>query len=242
MRTVVIVQARMGSSRLPGKALAEVGGRAMLAHQLRRLKRCGSASDIVVATTTRSEDDSIIEVAKAEEVGWFRGSEVDVLGRMIGAAREARADLVVRCTGDCPLIDPDVVDAVVAAAVEPGCDYASNTLRRTYPRGLDTEALYRDALERAGRLSTSVPSREHVTYYLHAERPELFLLREVVDTEDNSDLRWTVDTEEDLMLVREIFAAAGLGERAVSYRDLVRMVRTEARLATINAHVRQRVV
>lgn len=238
-RRVAIVQARMTSTRLPGKVLVDLDGRPMLAQQLRRMRQSRSLDEIVVATTVNGADDPVVELARREGARWYRGDEHDVLGRYLGAARESGAEVVVRITADCPLIDPDVVDRVIAA-LDRGCDYASNTLQRTYPQGLDVEVFHRDVLERMTRLATSPPAREHVTYFLHRERPDLFVLRNVADGEDHSDLRWTVDTDADLELARAIFEAARLAERRVEYRDLVRLVRATPRLLAINAHVRQK--
>jgi spore coat polysaccharide biosynthesis protein SpsF len=225
MKRVAILQARMGSTRRPGKVLADLAGAPMLARQVARLQRCRELDEIVVATTTRTDDDAVEALARELGLPVFRGSEQDVLSRYVGAARAARAELVVRVTADCPLIDPDVTDLVVRTAREGGCDYASNTHQRTYPQGLDTEAFFADVLERMARLGTSSEAREHVTWFLHRERPELFVVRHVTDTADNSDLRWTVDTEEDLLRARRIYEAFGLADRAMAYPELVRNVR-----------------
>jgi spore coat polysaccharide biosynthesis protein SpsF len=240
VRRVGIVQARMTSTRLPGKVLALVCGRPMLAQQLRRLRASRNLDEIVVATTVNAIDDPVVEVASDEGVASYRGDEHDVLDRYLGAARASKAELVVRVTADCPLIDAEVTDLVVAAACEPGCDYASNVIRRTFPRGLDVEAFHVDVLERLARLAKSVPAREHVTYFLHRERPDLFLVRGVTDDEDHSDLRWTVDTDADLRLVRSVYDLAGLGERQVPYRELVRLVRSHPELVAMNADVVQK--
>jgi spore coat polysaccharide biosynthesis protein SpsF len=228
MRRVAIIQARMTSTRLPGKVLMDLAGRPMLAQQLRRIERCRSLDDIVIATTTNSTDDAVVALARAAGVRWFRGSEVDVLGRYAGAAREAGADVVVRLTADCPLIDAAVTDRVVDALTgspEP-VDYASNVVRRTYPQGLDTEALWRDTLDRVDRHAQSASSaREHVTSYIYAERPDLFVLRSVTDDTDASDLRWTVDVTADLERVRRLYADLGLDERVVPYDEIVRYAR-----------------
>jgi spore coat polysaccharide biosynthesis protein SpsF len=242
MRRVVVVQARMTSTRLPGKVLADVAGRPMLAQQLRRLAACRLADELVVATTLNAADDPVVTVARGEGARWFRGSEADVLERYVGAAREARADVVVRITADCPLIDPDVSDRVVAAltAAPARWDYVSNVAPRTYPRGLDTEALFVDTLERVHRMARSHAGREHVTPFIYQERPDLFALGSVTDREDNSDLRWTVDTPADLELVRRLYAALGIGERAVSYRELLAYARAHPELSALNAPIASR--
>ncbi len=239
MKRVVIMQARMTSTRLPGKVLVDLAGRPMLAQQIARLRRCAAIDAIVVATTVNATDDPVAALAAAEGIEVFRGDEKDVLGRYLGAARAARADVVVRVTADCPLIDPAVLDRVVGALLEGGCDYASNTLKRSYPRGLDAEAFHMDVLERMARLGSSPMAREHVTWFLHRERPDLFLLREVVDAQDASDLRWTVDTADDLALMRKIYELGGMPERWVDYPELVAMVRRDPVLVALNAHVRQ---
>ena len=139
--------------------------------------------------------------------------------RYVGASREAGAEVVVRLTADCPLLDPSVVDRVVAA-LEPDVDYASNVMVRTYPVGLDVEAMLLDVLYRVDRLGRSAEAREHVTWFVRSERPDLFILRSVVDDDDNSDLRWTVDTEDDLAVVRRLYRELKLAERTPSYREI----------------------
>ena len=242
MRRVAIVQARMTSTRLPGKILMDLAGRPMLERQLDRLRRSALLDDIVIATTTNQSDDPVVTLADASQVACFRGSEDDVLSRYVGAARQARADVVVRVTADCPLIDPAVIDDVVRSLEEPAviCDYASNVLDRTYPRGLDTEAMFADVLFRLGRLARSAAAREHVTHYLARERPDLFIRRSVRDAEDNSDLRWTVDTPDDLVTIRRIYVEAGLADRHLSYPELLRWVRERPEIARSNVHVEQK--
>ncbi|HEX6371499.1 MAG TPA: glycosyltransferase family protein [Longimicrobium sp.] len=227
MKRVLVLQARTTSTRLPGKVLMDLGGRPMLARQLERLARCRHVDEIVVATTTNATDDPVVAVAEEAGVRWFRGSEADVLGRYAGAAREAGADVVIRSTADCPLIDPEIVDRVIETLMDGRAelDYASNVVRRTYPRGLDVEALFRDTLERVDRMATSKPAREHVTWFIHSERPELFGIGSVTDAEDHSDLSWTVDTAEDMERVRGVFSLLGLDSAYVPYPEAVRAVR-----------------
>ncbi len=239
MKRVIVIQARMTSTRLPGKVLMEVAGRPMLAQQIRRLQGCAAVDEIVIATTTNDTDNPIVELARHEGVGWFRGSEHDVLARYVGAARESQADVVVRVTADCPLIDPQVTDDVISALVNHAdeCDYASNILERTYPRGLDVEAFFGDTLRRIDRLAQSPAAREHVTVLLRSERPALFLRRSVVDSQNNADLRWTVDTNTDLQLVRTLYEVLGMGMHVVPYPTVLTYVRGHPQLARLNAEV-----
>jgi spore coat polysaccharide biosynthesis protein SpsF len=239
MRRVLIVQARMTSTRLPGKVMEDLGGRPMLARQLERLRASRLADDIVVATTTNASDDPLVALADADGARWFRGSEADVLSRYAGAAREADADVVIRVTSDCPLIDPGEIDVVIEA-LGPGVDYAANILERRLPQGLDTEALWRDVLDRMDRAAQSVPAREHVTWYCRDERPELFVRRSVVRPYDAADLRWTVDTADDLALVRRLYADLGLADRPRPFAEILAHVRAHPELQAINAHIRQK--
>jgi spore coat polysaccharide biosynthesis protein SpsF len=229
----------MTSTRLPGKVLMDVAGRPMLAQQVRRLKQCELADEIVVATTSNVTDEPVVELARREGVGCFRGSEQDVVARYVGASRQAQASVVVRVTADCPLIDSVVVDQVIRELVDhpADCDYVSNVIQRTYPRGMDVEALFLDTLLRVDRLARSPLAREHVTMFIYSERPDLFLGRSVVDEEDNSALRWTVDTAQDLQLVRALYEALDLGTRRVPYRELVAYVRTRPDLMNMNAGI-----
>jgi spore coat polysaccharide biosynthesis protein SpsF len=240
MRRAIIVQARTTSTRLPGKVLADLAGRPMLEREIERLQRCERADEIVIATSVNADDDPLEELARRCGVRWFRGSEHDVLSRYVGAAREAEADLVVRVTSDCPLIDPVETDAVIAALEERRheADYASNFLERHLPRGLDTEALWRDVLERVDRLGTSTPAREHVTFHIHAERPDRFALHAVRRPYEADDLRWTVDTPEDLEVVRRIYAALGEAPRPLG--EVIAWAREHPEVTALNAHVAQK--
>jgi spore coat polysaccharide biosynthesis protein SpsF len=227
----------MASTRLPGKVLRDIAGRPMLAQLLRRLQACGSLDDIVIATSVAPGDDPIAELGASERVRVYRGSEADVLGRILEAARASRADVVVRVTGDCPLIDPKVTDRVVEELTTNAhaADYASNVVRRTFPRGLDVEAMFLDTLVRVDRLAQTGAEREHVTITVRSEQPNLFLTRSVEAEKDNSDLRWTVDQEADLELVGRLYKELGLGERIVPYEVVVEHVRQYPELANMNA-------
>jgi spore coat polysaccharide biosynthesis protein SpsF len=239
-RTVAIIQARTGSTRLPGKVLLPVRGHPVLAHVVRRTLKARLVDEVVVATTTLPEDDAIVDLAHHE--GWpvERGSELDLLDRYVEAARAHAADTVVRITSDCPLIDPVLIDDVVEALETRAADYASNTLEpRTYPRGLDVEVISAPALERAWREDRDPAWREHATPYIY-RHPELFRLLRVPGREDHSAHRWCVDTPEDLVLVRRIYDA--LGRDSFGWRDALAIVAANPTWAGINRHVAQKAV
>jgi spore coat polysaccharide biosynthesis protein SpsF len=237
-RKVVVVQARMGSRRLPGKVLADVGGRSMLARVVRRAGRASRVDALVVATTDQPGDDAIVAECERLKVAVFRGDEDDVLDRYHGAAAAHDAAVVVRVTADCPFIAPDVLDLVLAARERAGSDYASNTLRRTYPRGLDTEVMTSEALGRACRDAGKPHQRAHVTPYLY-ENPALFRLVSVENARDLSGHRWTVDTAEDLALARALYARVG-NDDEVAWEKLAAIVEAEPALASLNRGVTQK--
>jgi spore coat polysaccharide biosynthesis protein SpsF len=235
MRTVAVIQARMTSTRLPGKVLMDLAGRPVLARVVQRLRACEMVDEICVATTRNSTDDPLEEFARKQNVQFVRGSEEDVLGRYVLAARSTGADAVVRITSDCPLLDPEVTDLVIRALTAPSqVDYAANVLERTYPRGLDTEAMFVDTLMRLDRLAAAPGDREHVTTFLRSERPDLFKTRHVRDTVDNSDLRWTLDTPADLTFLRTVFERFHLAGPPRSFRELVTALRAAPELLAIN--------
>lgn len=237
MRRIAIVQARMTSTRLPKKVLRLLGARPMLAQQIRRLCACREIDEICIATTDHCSDDGVAELASAEDLPCFRGSESDVLGRYVGAARQMRADVIVRLTGDCPLCDPPTIDKIVLALTQnpTTTDYASNVVKRTFPQGLDAEALWCDTLERAARLFTMPDAREHVTAGIYAGRPDLFLLRSVENTRDDSDLRWTVDTSADFEMVRLFYEKLGLDERIAPLEEMLDFARTHPEISHMNS-------
>lgn len=227
MNIVAVIQARMTSSRLPGKVLADIEGAPMVARVVDRVRRSRLVTEVVVACTDRHEDDPIAAWAAGSGVTLFRGSEDDVLGRFVGAANRAGADVIIRVTADCPLIDPEVLDRAIEELTDhPGTDYASNVIERSYPRGLDVEVFTREALARMDRLGRSAAAREHVTVPVRLERPDAFTVRNVRHAVDDSDLRWTVDTPEDLEWVRLVYRALGLGDRVVKYGAVVSWCRS----------------
>jgi spore coat polysaccharide biosynthesis protein SpsF len=238
MRTVAIIQARIGSTRLPGKVLMDLGGRTILAWVVARARRARTLDDVVVATTTLDCDDVIVAECSTVGVSVFRGSEDDVLDRYYRACEHFDADVVVRITSDCPLIDPEGIDTVVTDYRVHQPDYASNTLERRLPRGLDVEVFSRAALAEAWSHDDSAHGRTHVTPYLYLN-PGKFTLRSVDFVNDHSQLRWTVDTAEDLEVVRGIVAALGTRDD-FGWRDALAVVEQNPFLGTTNQHVRQK--
>lgn len=239
-RTVAIIQARTGSTRLPGKVLRPLLGEPLLAHVVRRVRRAGTVDETVVATTTLAADDPIEALGASE--GWpvTRGSEMDLLERYLDAARLHDAEHVVRITSDCPLVDPTLIDDVVDALAADGADYASNTLEpRTFPRGLDVEAMTIGALEAAGREDRDPASREHATPFLY-RHPDRFRLTAVRNPVDLSAHRWTVDTPEDYELVRRIYDA--LGRDDFGWQEALAIVEANPDWSGLNRHVAQKVV
>ena len=242
MKTVAIIQARMGSTRLPGKVLLDLAGEPMLARVVHRVQRARSLQEVMVATTVQPGDDAIVQLCAAH--GWpcARGSQDDVLDRYYQAALASQADIVVRITSDCPLIEPEVIDQVVGAllAGQPEVDYASNVQPpRTFPRGLDIEVLRFDALERAWREDVDPAWREHVTPYLY-RHPERFRIHGVFNAVDLSHLRWTVDTPEDLELVRRIYDY--FDDDAFSWHDVLALLEQHPDWLEINRTVEQKAV
>jgi spore coat polysaccharide biosynthesis protein SpsF (cytidylyltransferase family) len=240
VKTVLIVQARMGSSRLPGKVLMDLAGRPMLDRVLRRARRATLLDDAVLATSTLPQDDPVAAQGRSLGVDVFRGDAEDVLDRFRAAAMTRRADTVVRVTADCPLIAPDLIDAVVTAfrKAAPPVDFASNTLRRTYPRGLDVEVATMAALDRAWREADKPAERAHVFPYVYGH-PEIFRLENVAGEEDVSAMRWTVDTEDDLRFVRSVYEGFS-GDDGMSWREVAGWLKARPEVLALNRHVRQK--
>ena len=241
--TGAIIEARMSSTRLPGKILLPILGKPMLGRLIERLMRADSLDTIVIATTTNPADDRVKAFAGEAGVRCFRGSEEDVLGRVLGAAQAFSIDVIVEVTGDCPLIDPSVVDRVVEAFRSGSWDYAGNVLRRTYPRGLDTQVFSTELLERVAGLTQDPVDREHVSLFIY-EHPEMFSLTNVESglPERWQDLRLTVDTREDLEIVTAIYEALYPGKPDFGLADIIRFLEKRADLLEINRHIAQKQV
>jgi spore coat polysaccharide biosynthesis protein SpsF len=238
MKVIAIIQARMGSTRLPGKVLMDLGGITVLAHVLRRTCRATLIQGAMVATTESVADDAIVRECHRFDVPCFRGSEEDVLDRYYQAAHTCNAEAVVRVTSDCPLIDRELIDKTIRIFLDQRADYASNISPRTYPRGLDTEVFSMPALERAWREAREPSQREHVTPYLYVH-PELFRQASTSGHPDYSQYRWTLDTREDLSLLRAIYARFG-NQDGFTWREVIALMEDEPELRELNAHVAQK--
>ena len=242
-RVIAIIQARVGSTRLPGKVLLDLAGEPMLARVVNRTRRAQTLDEVVVATTVQPADEAIVRLCAERDWPCFRGSEEDVLDRYYQAAVAHQADVVVRITSDCPLIEPEIVDRVVREFLErqPEVDYACNALpRRTFPRGLDTEVMRFDVLEHAWREDNNPAWREHVTPYIQ-RNPDLFCIHDVINEVDYSSyMRWTVDTSEDLAFVRRIYDH--FGHDRFSWQEILAVLERHPEWLEINRHVQQKVV
>ena len=228
----------MGSTRLPGKVLLDLGGATVLARVVRRLQRSRQINQIVVASTIAPADEAIVSECESLQVSCFRGSERDVLDRYYQAARLHSAEAVARITSDCPLIDPTLVDETIRIFKDERADYASDALPRTYPRGLDSEVFTSAALEHAWREAREPYQREHVTPFLY-EHPEMFRLASSRGDVDYSHYRWTLDTPEDLSLLRAIYSRFD-NRDDFRWQDVIALMQREPELAELNSQVLQK--
>ncbi len=200
---LAIIQARCSSTRMPGKVLAPLAGEPLIVRLVERARRSTELDDVVVATSHDPSDDPLVALLEQRGILVRRGSLDDVLARYLQVVDEFDPDTVVRLTGDNPLVDPAVIDDVLRVHAESGADYASNSLVRSYPYGLDVEAVRADALRRVAALVTP-EEREHVTIGIYS-RPELFSLEPVIQPDDHAELRWTVDYPEDFAFVERVY-------------------------------------
>jgi spore coat polysaccharide biosynthesis protein SpsF len=260
VRTIAIIQARMASSRLPGKVMEEIGGKPMLLQVIERARQSRQIQEVWVATTSEPADDPVEELCRQHGIACYRGSMHDVLDRFIQTARAAEAEVIVRLTADCPLLDPHLVDKTIEALGE-ASDFATNRLplpwRRSFPIGLDTEVCSRAALERAWREASQTYQREHVMPYLYdgvvyepltyepapgkiyteqGLSANGFRISQLHYTPDYGKLRWTVDTPADLEMVRQIFQRLP-NHHVFSWLDVLAIFEKEPELAAINADI-----
>jgi len=233
-RTVAIVQARMGSLRLPGKTLAPIGEKPLLEHVFDRIAACRLIDEMILATSTDAPDCELTQLAARKGIAAFAGSADDVLDRFYWAAHSSHTEIIVRVTADDPFKDPEVVDHVIHTFLSrQPLDYCSNTLEPSYPEGLDVEVFSFAALERAWHEAVLTSDREHVTPYIW-RHPAHFRLASVKLGHDLSHLRWTIDYEEDLQFTREVYARLYRGQ-IFGMEEVLALLEREPALSGINS-------
>jgi len=239
IHTACIVQARIGSTRLPGKVLAPLGNAPVLHHVLRRCQLIAGVDEVVCATVEGKDGDKVAELARGLGITVFRGSETDVLARYCGAAHAVGADIIMRVTSDCPLIDPEICGDVLHLREDQNADYATNNMPPSWPHGLDCEAFTIAALDEAAETANEPADREHVTPWIRRNRA--FRRVNLPDSGGEfSDQRWTLDYPEDLAFLRALDDRVALTEPYPGWRDIARLVAREPELALINEGRKQR--
>ncbi len=240
-KVVATIEARMGSSRLPGKVLAPIMGRPSLSWIIERVKRAKTVDEIVVATTTKAADDKIATLAKAERVGVFRGSEEDVLGRVVQAGEKLGADILVRLTADCPLADWRIVDGLVKIYQSGNYDYVSNVIERSFPLGFDVEVLSFKKLQEIEKMVVEQVYREHPPYYFYSH-PREFRLKnwKAKDKMYWPDLRVTLDTKEDYLVLTKIFEELYPNNSDFSAEDVVELMRRHPEWVVLSSQIKHR--
>jgi len=239
-KVVCIIQARMGSTRLPGKVMKKMKGKSVLFYVVERVKQSRLIDQIVIATTTNKHDDVIVEEAERLNVSWFRGSEQDVLSRYYYAAKKFDADVVVRVTSDCPLIDSDIIDKVVKKHINSNYDYTSNTIKRTFPRGLDVEVFNFDVLKDSFKNAEKNYEREHVTPYIYQNHYK-FNAQNIEAKEKElkrPEIRITVDTIEDFNLIKNIIL--NFNNHLFSSIDVLDFLDKKPELLDLNKDIKQK--
>lgn len=229
MKTIGIIQARMGSTRFPQKVTADIEGRPVLWHVINRFSRSKLVEKIALATTTKKDDDALVEIANAFPIDCFRGSEEDVLDRFYQCAKRYNPDVVVRVTADCPLLDPRLVDRIISFFLKGGYDIANFTLE--WPEGFDTDVISFRALKRAWLEARRASEREHVTPYIW-KHPELFKTARLGHRKDLSHIRLCIDEPKDIELIREIYKRAG--RQIFFMEDILKLIEDDPDLLLIN--------
>jgi spore coat polysaccharide biosynthesis protein SpsF len=241
VKTGVIIQTRMGSSRLRGKVMLNICENTVMGHVIDRMKQCKELDEIIIATTESPQDDIIIEEAKRHGVKWFRGSEDNVLSRYYYAAVENNLDVIARVTSDCPLIDPFVTDKIIRCYIDNDYDLVTNAgadlKKRTFPRGLDVEVFSINSLSNAFKNAVESYQREHVTPYLYENCEKIFYYKNDIDY---SKYRWTLDTDDDLKLIEAVYAYLYNGQHNFYLNDIISLMEGHPEIAQINADVKQK--
>lgn len=240
-RCVATIEARMNSSRLPGKILRPILGKPTLEHLVERVRRSKLVNEVVVATTVSPQDDAVEVWAKKAGIAIFRGSEEDVLLRVLEAQRAYKGDVIVELTGDCPLLDPQIIDQVLKYYLDHDTDYVSNSKERSYPLGFDVKIFSREALEEVHRISQDPADREHVSLYLY-EHPEKFTVHTIMAPPElhRPQYRICVDTLDDFTAAESIFKALYPKKPDFNAYDIVHYLDTHPEVVALNAAVQQR--
>lgn len=240
MKIGVIIQARMGSTRLSGKVMKKIEGKTVLDHVIERVKQSKKIDEIIVATTTKNSDSVIEKEALRCGVKSFRGSEEDVLSRYYHAAKENELDIVIRITSDCPLIDPNIMDYMIEEYLQNDYDMLSNggitPKERSFPRGLDIAIFNFDVLEEAFLNAEKDYEREHVAPYIYENK----VVSYYKNNNDLSDNRWTLDTYEDLKFIEEVYKSLYKGRHNFYMKDIIKLINERPELKAINSHVEQK--
>ena len=244
MRVVASFEARMGSSRLPGKVIADVGGRVALDRLVERLRACRRLDDIVLATSTAAQDDVLEDWAKSAGLAIHRGSEDDVLQRVVDAQRAMRSDIVVEVTGDCPLLDPEVIDLGIETFFANDCDVVTNARVPSYPQGADVQVFRTEALADVAERIDDPAVREHVSLYFY-ENPQLYRVIHLIapHTAQAPDRRFQLDYPEDLEFIRAVYARLEPQLGGIfGVAQVLELLRAEPALAMINAQCEEKPV
>jgi spore coat polysaccharide biosynthesis protein SpsF len=246
LQGTVIIQARMGSSRLPGKVLLKINKKPMLHYVLKQTKSAKHVDDFIIATSTNSDDEPIVEYCKENNIKYFRGSEENVLDRYYQCAKKYNLDTIIRITSDCPLIDPNVIDLIFSKFENNSFDYVSNNIEKTqgkwfdsecnFPQGMTVEICKFHALEKAWNEAKKPSEYEHVFPYVQFH-PELFKISNIVNSTNLSNIRCTVDRIDDLNFIKEIINRFSENKNFLNIEDIVKIVDQEPELLKINSHI-----
>ncbi|MFH1894717.1 MAG: glycosyltransferase family protein [Patescibacteria group bacterium] len=238
---VAIIQARMGSARLPGKVLLNIAEKPMLRRVIERVKKASLVNKVIVATSDKKRDDLIKKLCQELKIECFRGSEEDVLNRYYEAAKGQGAKIIVRITSDCPLVDHLIIDKIIKIHLKNRNDYTANNTENSYPKGLDVEVFNFKSLERANYEAKKNYQREHVTPYFY-EHPDIFKIEILVaeDILNRPKLRFCVDTKEDLIVVRKIYTALLKSKKPINFYNVIKLLDNHQEITKVNANVRQK--
>lgn len=239
-KIVAIIQARVGSTRLPGKVLLDLKGKTVLNHVVDRVKKSKYIDEVIVATTDLEQDNKIVDECKKIGCKYFRGSEIDVLSRYYLCAKENDADIIIRITSDCPLIDHLVIDEMLGFYLKNNYKLVTNAgdiHNRTYPRGLDTEIFDFDTLENAYKNANKDYQKEHVTPYIYENEKDIYYYKNDIDY---SKYRLTLDTKEDFELIKRIYDLVYIDSQNFYLDDIVKILLKQPDLEQINKHIKQK--